>query len=505
MGKDWLEGVEEAYDVVVIGSGLGGLTSANVLAKLGHSVLLLEHHYQFGGLATWFRRPGRRIFDISLHGFPYGMTKSCRKYWTREIAEAIVPLRDVRFVNPDFELGTTFDRDDFTRILTERFGLPAARVEAFFERLGRMNFYDNDRRTTRELFEDFFPGRLDAQRLLLEPIAYANGSTLDDPAISFGIVFSNFMSKGVYTFSGGTDWLIGKMVEELRRNGVELRKNVLVERVEVAAGPEGRPEVRGVVARSRGRPGARAPSRSIRCRAAVSNASAIGTAQKLVGRDAFRPAFLRKLDAVRVNGSSCQVYMGLRKGERIPRVGDLIFTSEAAPFSSEELTDFRTSSRTFSIYYPETRPGGDRCAIVASLNARYDDWASLPEEDYQAAKQRLIEESLDALERFLPGVRAKIDHLEAATPRTIERYTRHPKGASFGTKFEGLQVSMDLPDEIRGLYHAGSVGIIMSGWLGAMNYGVIVANKVDRQLAASAPARPQAPPARRAAFARTAN
>jgi hypothetical protein len=33
------------------------------------------------------------------------------------------------------------------------------------------------------------------------------------------------------------------------------------------------------------------------------------------------------------------------------------------------------------------------------------------------------------------------------------------------------------------MYHAGSVGIIMSGWLGAINYGVIVSNEVDRQLA----------------------
>ena len=41
---------------------------------------------------------------------------------------------------------------------------------------------------------------------------------------------------------------------------------------------------------------------------------------------------------------------------------------------------------------------------------------------------------------------------------------------------------MDLPEHVPGLYHAGSVGIIMSGWLGTMNYGVITANKIDKML-----------------------
>ena len=58
----------------------------------------------------------------------------------------------------------------------------------------------------------------------------------------------------------------------------------------------------------------------------------------------------------------------------------------------------------------------------------------------------------------------------------------HHEGASFGTKFEGLPVSQALPSQITGLYHAGSVGIIMSGWLGAINYGVIVSNEVDQLL-----------------------
>jgi len=56
MPKDFLQGVREHYDVVVVGSGLAGMTAANWLARAGYSVLLLEHHYRLGGLASWFTR-----------------------------------------------------------------------------------------------------------------------------------------------------------------------------------------------------------------------------------------------------------------------------------------------------------------------------------------------------------------------------------------------------------------------------------------------------------------
>jgi phytoene dehydrogenase-like protein len=95
----------------------------------------------------------------------------------------------------------------------------------------------------------------------------------------------------------------------------------------------------------------------------------------------------------------------------------------------------------------------------------------------------LEQDTLNCLERYVPDIRSKLDHIEAATPRTFERYTRHTAGSSFGTKFEGLKVSQDLPKQVGGLFHAGSVGIIMSGWLGAVNYGVIVSNEVDKLLA----------------------
>ncbi|MCE9545764.1 MAG: NAD(P)-binding protein, partial [Planctomycetia bacterium] len=207
MPRDFLEGIADEYDVVVIGSGLAGLTSANMLGRAGHRVLLLEQHYKLGGMATWFRRPGGHIFDVSLHGFPVGMIKSCRRYWSQEIADSIVQLKHIRFDNPMFSLSTTFDRVDFTRLLTTQFGIEKSQVDAFFDTARGMNFYDDQQITVGQLFERFFPGREDVVRLLMEPITYANGSTLEDPAITYGIVFSNFMSRGVYTFEGGTDRL----------------------------------------------------------------------------------------------------------------------------------------------------------------------------------------------------------------------------------------------------------------------------------------------------------
>jgi phytoene dehydrogenase-like protein len=492
MPPDPLQNLRDQYDVVVIGGGLGGMTAANTLARAGHSVLLAEHHYKLGGLATWFRRRGGHVFDVALHGFPVGMIKSCRRYWSAEIADSIVQLKDIRFDNPMFSLSTTFDRRDFTRLLMERFQVPKASVEGFFDAARNMNFYDDQATTTGQLFERFFPGRGDVVRLLMEPITYANGSTLEDPALSYGIVFSNFMSKGVYTFQGGTDRLMRLMGRELRQSGVDVRTRAAVEKIHVegkkgsgpicAKHPPGRSGKLDLTPFSRPRvEGVTVAGRRIQARAVVSNANLLGTIFHLVGPEHWDGDFLEQARAVRLNNSSTQVYMALKPESPIPQsqCGDLLFSSTAPLFRTDLLLSRHVTSRTYSFYYPETRPALRRCVIVASTNANYEDWAGLSREAYQAGKRELIEDTLMAIEKYVPDIRQRLDYVEAATPLTFERYTRHLGGASFGTKFEGLSVSRALPQQIAGLYHAGSVGIIMSGWLGAVNYGVIVANDVD--------------------------
>jgi phytoene dehydrogenase-like protein len=469
MSRNRFDNLRNAYDVVVIGGGLGGMTAANTLARAGHSVLLAEQHYKLGGLATWFRRRGGHVFDVALHGFPVGMIKSCRRYWSAEIADSIVQLKDIRFDNPMFSLSTTFDRGDFTRLLIERFGVAQAAVDGFFDAARNMNFYDDRATTTGQLFERYFPGRGDVVRLLMEPITYANGSTLEDPALSYGIVFSNFMSKGVYTFREGTDRLVRMMGRELRQSGVDVRTQCAVEKIHV----NGR-RVEGVTLNGR----------HVKARAIVSNANLLGTIFGLVGEEHWDRDFVDEARAVRLNNSSTQVYMALRPDAAIDpeQCGDLLFSSTAPEFRTDMVLSRDISSRTFSFYYPQKRPTLRRTVVVASTNAKYADWSGLRRDDYEASKRDLIETTLTAMERYVPDVRDRLDYVEAATPLTFERYAKHLTGSSFGTKFEGLAVSRALPECIAGLYHAGSVGIIMSGWLGAVNYGVIVANDVDALL-----------------------
>ncbi|MEM7051736.1 MAG: NAD(P)/FAD-dependent oxidoreductase [Acidobacteriota bacterium] len=62
-------GPRRHYDAVVIGAGIGGLVSANLLVRQGLSVLLVEQHYMVGGYCSTFRRAGY-TFDAASHFYP---------------------------------------------------------------------------------------------------------------------------------------------------------------------------------------------------------------------------------------------------------------------------------------------------------------------------------------------------------------------------------------------------------------------------------------------------
>ena len=57
---------EQTWDAIVIGSGMGGMTTAAMLAHFGKKVLVLEQHYVPGGFTHTFRRKGYE-WDVGVH------------------------------------------------------------------------------------------------------------------------------------------------------------------------------------------------------------------------------------------------------------------------------------------------------------------------------------------------------------------------------------------------------------------------------------------------------
>jgi phytoene dehydrogenase-like protein len=376
-----------------------------------------------------------------------------------------MPLPRIRYENPEFAFTTTFEAADFKRILRDEFGIPEAQSEAFFRACDDMDPYQGARETTRDLFERHFPGRLDVMRVLLETVTYATGVNLNDPAMVYAIVFSNFTKKGTCSFRGGSDYLLAAMQRLLLESGVDILLRTKVDGIDVADG-----RVTGVSA----------GGRHVEARAVVSNANLKATCLELVDMATVAPAFAGEVRDVPLSVSVAQVYMGVRPGEVIPEVADILFSSREPRYDAAALCAFPPRSISYSFYYPDrVRPGYAGTEIVASMCANYVDWEGLSDAEYAARKDVLRKAALDDLSRFIPGIEAKLDHIEVATPKTLERFTGHWRGASFGTKFPGYLAAEKLPGVVKGLYHCGSQGILMSGWLGSANCGALAAGKVD--------------------------
>src|SRR5258708_34962670 len=57
-----------SYNAIIIGSGIGGLAAAAVLARIKrYRVLVLEQHFKLGGFTHTFQRPGGYEWDVGLH------------------------------------------------------------------------------------------------------------------------------------------------------------------------------------------------------------------------------------------------------------------------------------------------------------------------------------------------------------------------------------------------------------------------------------------------------
>jgi phytoene dehydrogenase-like protein len=101
---------------------------------------------------------------------------------------------------------------------------------------------------------------------------------------------------------------------------------------------------------------------------------------------------------------------------------------------------------------PHLAPEG-KTAVVVALNSDYDRWKELRRdpERYRAEKEAVAEGVLRALEQRLPGVRAKVDMQDVATPATWERHTGNWRGSYEGWLPTGKTLRMRMSKTLPGL------------------------------------------------------
>ena len=124
------------YDVVIIGSGIGGLTAAALLSKAGMSVCVLEKEPHPGGYLAGFSRKDFR-FDTAIHWLNQyskeGMVTNFFNILGNDFPIAITQERIRRFKGDDYEYLLTNKPDDLKEQWKKEFPEDAAGIEKFFE------------------------------------------------------------------------------------------------------------------------------------------------------------------------------------------------------------------------------------------------------------------------------------------------------------------------------------------------------------------------------------
>ncbi|HVN70791.1 MAG TPA: NAD(P)/FAD-dependent oxidoreductase [Desulfomonilia bacterium] len=466
------------YDVVVIGAGNGGLTSAVTLAKAGRKVLLLERHNIPGGCATSFVR-GRFEFEVALHQLS-GMGSAEKPGPLRSILGEMGVLDRLEFVEIEslyrvvfpgtFDITLKADREGIIKELQKRFPKENDSIRRFFDFLYEFSmqliqglfFRDPDiskekyplyfkyaLKNTQDVLDEYF------ESPLLKSVLSVYWSYVGVPPsrLAFGdfaIMLFAYIEFKPYHLKGGSQALSNALLDVFLQEGGEVRFNCGARKIAVKDGM-----VTGVLTEG---------GEEVSSGYVVSNASTIHTFIELIDREEVPASQLEMMKSCTIGPSAFTVYTGL--------------DCEPAELGIRETTNFITTSldmdKAFSLWKtmekqglalltcydvsdPDFSPSGTCQAAIVALQYA-DPWYAVPPHQYADAKYRYAEGMLDLAERVFPGFRDHIEEVEAATPLTHLRYLGHPGGAIYG--FE--QFAKDSPlflagkSPIKGLYFAGA-------------------------------------------------
>jgi all-trans-retinol 13,14-reductase len=510
--------IEDVYDAIVIGSGMGSLTAAALLAKhAGRKVLVLERHYTAGGFTHVFRRPNYE-WDVGVHyiggvGDPKSPVRAAFDHVT-EGRLGWSPMPDVydRILiagrGYDFPSGIERFRERIKQYFPDEAGAIDQYIAAvcaasaasglyFAEKaipapiarligpLLRRRFLRYADRTTAQVLGQFTGNR--------ELIAVLTGQWgdygLPPGESSFGMhaMIAYHYFGGAWYPVGGASEIAAGIAPVIERAGGQIVVSAEVSEILIE---------RGCAVGVR-----MADGRELKARTILSDVGAYNTFAHLLPGGGVP----EELKSIPISMSHACLYVGLKREAGEAEFGDTNLwiydgpdhdaaverysADPSAPFPAVFISFPSAKDPTF----PERYPGCSTIEVVAPMPyGAFERWADTRWKrrgtNYEDFKNGLAARLRAELERHVPATRGKIDCAELSTPLSTRHFSNYAQGEIYGyaavpARFRAR--SLGARTHIRGLYltgqDAGTAGVTGALFSGAVTASLVLGrNLVSR-------------------------
>ena len=465
------------FDVIVIGSGIGGLVTATQLAAKGARVLVLESYLIPGGSSGYFEREGYR-FDVGASMiFGFG-TEGTTNLLTRALDAVNVSLETITdpvqihyHLPNNLDLKVHQDYEKFLQELADRFPEEKQGIRRFYDEcwkvfncLNRMDLLslEEPRYLTRVFFQhplaclglvkylpqnagDIARKHITNPELLkfidMECYCWSVVPASYTPMINAGMVFSDRHYGGINYPKGGVGQIAQKLAEGLEKAGGEIKYGARVSRIllenDRAIGVE------------------LANGKEYRAKRIVSNATRWDTFEKLLPKEAMPTTEKKWQQRYRKSPSFLSLHLGV-EAKVLPLGTEChhIFLEDWQRMEDSQGTIFVSIP---TLLDPDLAPEGYH--IIHTFTPSWiEEWQGLSSKEYENQKEAAAGRIIERLEQIFPGLDAGLDYMEVGTPRTHRRFLRRNDGTYGPIPSRKLAGLLGMPfnrTAIPGLYCVG--------------------------------------------------
>ncbi|MFH1380696.1 MAG: NAD(P)/FAD-dependent oxidoreductase [Candidatus Omnitrophota bacterium] len=455
--------MRKKYDIIVIGSGIGGLVSAALLVDSGKKVLIVEKEPKPGGYLTEFKNEGF-AFDVSLHllngcaegQYVYNLFKRCGII---DEIKFVKPKHLYRSIFPDFDLKIPqTDLAGYKRLLVENFPGSQNGIEGIFREAGEVFDAIANHNSSAPITpllsmylksnaEDVINKHIKDNKL--KAVLYQLWMYFGLPpsmlrAVDFWYPWFDYSKNGGYYVERSSFAIVKALVNYIESKGGEFLFNRNIGRIVIENNlckkvQFGRDE--------------------IFCDVVISNADITRTVHELIGSDQFPVRSMQRFKRIEPSISAFDIFLGLNVDLRRSYPDDYEIFVNPSYNIEEQYRDSilnRANKAPFAIaIYSNVNKfaAPERKSVVTiTMLSGYDYWrSSSSKQEYQDKKQRIADILLNRASKIIPEIKDHVQKKVVSTPVTFERYSNNLRGAIYGyTHTTGGRLEVR-PNEIKGI------------------------------------------------------